>query len=198
MCRSKARDLIESRSQYTASEYTSHLNTLDSALKAWELELPSALAYSTGTLLHQVVENKRYTYCLMMAAYYQSRLIIHLSMVPFFMGSASADGNNIGAIKVSTRKAIEITSSILNFAADLRAIDHDLSRLTPFFGYCMYSAAAVQIAFYFATGNSIERDTNISAALDILRVMKSHWAGLRGLVSLTSPRPGPQTGANVV
>lgn len=105
-------------------------------------------------------------------------------MIPFFTGTPAPDGNSVGAIRVSTRRALEVASSLLNLAVDLQTVDQDFSRLTPFFGYCMYSAAAVRIAFCFAAGISVERFGNISAALDILTVMKNHWAGLKGLVSV--------------
>jgi hypothetical protein len=119
----------------------------------------------------------------MIAASYQSRLIIHLSMIPFFTGIPAMEGTSPGAIKMSTRRALEITSSILNLTVDLQAVDYDFSRLTPFFGYCIYSAVAVRIAFCYATGMSIEHYANVAAALKVLDVMKSHWAGLQGLVS---------------
>ena len=88
-------------------------------------------------------------------------------------------------MRTSARNALKSATAISNIAEDLLALKYDVSRLAPFAGYCMYTAASIQVAL-LASNNVLvaaAAQKSLSCCLAVLKSLKVHWANLEGLVS---------------
>ena len=117
--------------------------------------------------------------------HYQSRLILHASLVPQFSGLTLPDGIPPEVTSVSARIAWSSAEHISGLAGDLLAMAWDPAKVPAFVGYCLYAAASVHIAVLGVGDPAVAeraRDHLIST-LKLLKSLKMYWSVLGKLVS---------------
>lgn len=161
-----------------------HIDELDQALDRWAETLPSDMTYSQANLFQQIVSYRHATFIATHAAYWQTRLVLHASLVPKFGGTASVERIPEQMIQRSAETAAQCAHALSTIARDLVMFSCDLATLAPFVGYSMYAAASVHMAM---VGQDLGFNQDPRADLDscaaVLRGMMPFWANLEGLVS---------------
>jgi hypothetical protein len=124
--------------------------------------------------------------------YYQSRCVLHSSIVPVFSGTENKDPERCipdELVKLSARTAMRYSSEYVGMAMDYLSINPDVSRCWGFIGFSVFVCTSIQLTFWNFHGDFLLKrgDWRVFAVLSILRTAKKWWAPLERLVCFPFP-----------
>lgn len=185
--RVKIRSLILKAESIQKHEWLAQVFALDMQLSTWSARLPSQFKYAKRTIYESLRPEERQTYIIIHVLHAQSRMVLHLSLVPQLGGLNSSSAFPAETISTSTQVALQMAQRISELGSDLLALDWNPVQLPAFFGYCLYVSASVHIVFLSARDTVLANSarSHLLCNLRLIRLMKPYWANLRQLVCKT-------------
>lgn len=186
--RVKIRNHILEAKSIPDQEWLAGFFTFETQLSTWSTQLPPRLRYSKRTFCEHIRPEERQSYIFIHALHVQSRLILHLSLVPQLGGLDSSGKFPVELTGVSAQVALRMAQRMSELASDLLALDWNPVQLPAFFGYCLYVSASIHIVFLSARDAALADSarSQLLCNLKLLRFMKPYWANLRQLVCIIS------------
>lgn len=168
-------------------EWLAQIFSFENELSNWSARLPTIFRYSKRKFYEHVRPEERQTYIFIHALHTQSRLVLHLSLVPQLGGLDSSSKFPPELTSVSAQVALQMAQRMSELGSDLLALDWNPVQIPAFFGYCLYVSSSIHVVFLSAKDPTLAGSarSNLLSNLQLLRLMKPYWVNLRQLVSLS-------------
>jgi hypothetical protein len=124
--------------------------------------------------------------------YHLCACVLHSSIVPLFSDGTSNNHIPQKVVRLSVRQCLKHSAIVLDMATAFVSNHLDSSRLPSILGYVIFVACAIHFKSFVAQGKphidiSSYSAAQYAAAVYILKLLKTYWVTLEGLVSSTEP-----------
>lgn len=183
--RARIRDHIDLRRHFPEKEPWHNIYSIQRDIDIWRRQLHPDLRYSKRNLYHQLVVKQQQTYIMFHAIHHQSVLVLNSALVPHFSGIPMPQDMPFEVVRVSAAMVLQSARALSNISAHLVALEWDPTQIAPFFGYCMYASASMQIsALPRRRGTGSQAWESLTNCMKLLKMMKPYWAVLERLVRI--------------
>ncbi|KAL2214502.1 hypothetical protein CC79DRAFT_1328403 [Sarocladium strictum] len=178
----RIRDHIDLRRNFPEKEPWHHIYSIQKDIDVWRRQLHPDLRYSKRNLYHQLVVKQQPTFVMFHAIHHQSVLVLNSALVPHFSGIPMPQDMPFEVVRVSAALVLQSARALANISAHLIALEWDPTQIAPFFGYCMYASASMQIsALPRRRGTGSQAWESLTNCMKLLKMMKPYWAVLERL-----------------